>query len=92
MQLGCKLNGFNDLLAVTMAYVDEDGTSGSGEDLNMLDGHKPHPVVVSSGSGDRKRSRKATGDAIVDAMMEIASASKMRASVILKNEEKILYK
>lgn len=64
-----------------MAYVDEDGTSGSGEDLNMLDGHKPHPVVVSSGSGDRKRSRKATGDTIVDAMMEIAS-------VILKNEER----
>ncbi|CAL5208122.1 unnamed protein product [Lathyrus oleraceus] len=71
-----------------MAYVDEDGTSGSGEDLNMLDGHKPHPVVVSSGSGDRKRSGKATVDAIVDAMMEIASASKMRASVILKNEER----
>lgn len=71
-----------------MAYVDEDGSSGSGEDLNMLDGHKRHPVVVPSGSGGRKRSRKATGDAIVDAMLEIASASKMRASAILKNEDR----
>jgi hypothetical protein len=75
-------------LAVTMAYDDEDGTSGSGEDLNMLDGHKRRPtVVVPSGSGGRKRSRKATGDAIVDAMLEIAAASKMRASAILKNED-----
>ncbi|XP_058770691.1 uncharacterized protein LOC131644258 [Vicia villosa] len=71
-----------------MAYVDEDGTSASGDDLNMLDGHKPHPVVVRSGSGGQKRSRKVTGDAIVDAMLEIAAASKMRASVILKNEER----
>lgn len=69
-----------------MAYVDEDGTSDSGEDLNMLDGHKRRPtVVVPSGSGGRKR--KATGDAIVDAMLEIAAASKMRASAILKNED-----
>lgn len=69
-----------------MAYVDEDGTSDSGEDLNMLDGHKRRPtVVVPSGSGGRKR--KATRDAIVDAMLEIAAASKMRASAILKNED-----
>ncbi|WJX19025.1 hypothetical protein P8452_08761 [Trifolium repens] len=74
---------------VTMAYVDEDDSSGTGEDLNMLDGHKRHPVnAVPSGSGGRKRSRKATGDAIVDAMLEIASASKMRASAILKNEDR----
>jgi hypothetical protein len=72
-----------------MAYVDEDGSSGTGEDLNMLDRHKCHPVnVVPSASGGRKRSRKATGDAIVDAMLEIASASKMRASAILKNEDR----
>lgn len=71
-----------------MAYVDEDGSSGSAEDVNMLDGHKRHPVVVPSGSGGRKRSRKATGDAIVDAMLEIAAASKMRASAILKNEDR----
>ncbi|XP_004495445.1 uncharacterized protein [Cicer arietinum] len=72
-----------------MAYVDEDGSSGSGEDMNMLDGHKRHTaVVVPSGSSGRKRSRKATGDAIVDAMLEIAAASKMRASIILKNEDR----
>lgn len=69
-----------------MNYVDEDGSSGSGGDLNMLDGHKRHPVVVPSGS--RKRSRKASGDAIVDAMLEIAAASKMRATAILKNEDR----
>jgi hypothetical protein len=52
---------FATLLAVTMAYVDEDGSSGTGEDLNMLDRHKRHPVnVVPSASGGRKRSRKAT--------------------------------
>jgi hypothetical protein len=80
---------FATLLAVTMAYVDEDGSSGTGEDLNMLDRHKRHPVnVVPSASGGRKRSRKATGDAIVNAMLEIASASKMRASAILKNEDR----
>ncbi|QCE07536.1 hypothetical protein DEO72_LG9g2556 [Vigna unguiculata] len=70
-----------------MAYVDEDGSSGSGEDVHMLDGHKRHQVVVPSGSGGRKRSRKANGDAIVDAMLEIAAASKMRANAILKNED-----
>jgi hypothetical protein len=80
---------FATLLAVTMAYVDEDGSSDTGEDLNMLDGHKRHPVnVVPSGSSGRKRSRKATGDAIVNAMLEIASTSKMRASAILKNEDR----
>ncbi|KAG2402127.1 uncharacterized protein HKW66_Vig0233230 [Vigna angularis] len=71
-----------------MAYVDEDGSSGSGEDVHMLDGHKRHQVVVPSGSGGRKRSRKANGDAIVDAMLEIAAASKMRANAILKNEDR----
>ncbi|BAT94843.1 hypothetical protein VIGAN_08148800 [Vigna angularis var. angularis] len=76
------------LITVAMAYVDEDGSSGSGEDVHMLDGHKRHQVVVPSGSGGRKRSRKANGDAIVDAMLEIAAASKMRANAILKNEDR----
>lgn len=73
---------------VAMAYVDEDGTSGSGEDVHTLEGHKRHPVVVPSGSRGRKQSRKANGDAIVDAMLEIAAASKMRATAILKNEDR----
>ncbi|TKY51988.1 cell cycle checkpoint protein RAD17 [Spatholobus suberectus] len=76
------------VLHVAMAYEDEDGSSGSGEDVNLMDGHKRHPVVVASGSSGRKRSRKANGDAIVDAMLEIAAASKMRATAILKNEDR----
>ncbi|KAK6912240.1 Harbinger transposase-derived nuclease domain [Dillenia turbinata] len=35
-----------------------------------------------------KRSRKATGDAIVDAMLEIAAASKMRATALMKNGDR----
>ncbi|WJX71683.1 hypothetical protein P8452_55653 [Trifolium repens] len=69
-----------------MAYVDEDGSSGTGDDVNMLEGHKRQAGVPASGG--RKRSRKATGDAIVDAMMQIAAASKMRASAIMKNQDK----
>ncbi|KAL1569468.1 hypothetical protein AAHA92_00944 [Salvia divinorum] len=38
--------------------------------------------------GRHKRSRKATGDAIVDAMLEIAAASKMRAAAIMRTEER----
>lgn len=70
-----------------MNYAEEDGSSGSGDDLNMLDGHKRQAGVPSS-SSRRKRSRKATGDAIVDAMLEIAAASKMRANAIMKNEDR----
>ncbi|CDP11550.1 unnamed protein product [Coffea canephora] len=68
-------------------FGDEDASSGSGEDLNMLDGHSKRPSAT-PGSGRRKRSRKATGDAIVDAMLEIAAASKMRAAAIMRNEER----
>ncbi|KAJ6857951.1 hypothetical protein NC652_040469 [Populus alba x Populus x berolinensis] len=70
-----------------MAYVDEDGSSGSGDDVTMLDGHNKRQSVTPGGSGRGKRSRKATGDAIVDAMLEIAAASKMRAAAIMKNED-----
>lgn len=68
-------------------FVDEDGSSGSGEEANMLDGHNKLQSVTSH-SGRRKRSRKATSDAIVDAMLEIAAASKMRAAAIMRNEER----
>ena len=71
-----------------MNYVDDDASSGSGDDVNMLDGHNKRQSVTPSNSGRRKRSRKATGDAIVDAMLEIAAASKMRASAIMKNEDR----
>ncbi|XVF58909.1 hypothetical protein PTKIN_Ptkin07bG0103800 [Pterospermum kingtungense] len=74
--------------SATMNYVDDDASSGSGDDVNMLDGHNKRQSVMPSSSGRRKRSRKATGDAIVDAMLEIAAASKMRASAIMKNEDR----
>ncbi|KAJ9177071.1 hypothetical protein P3X46_012323 [Hevea brasiliensis] len=74
--------------AAPMAYLDEDASSGSGDDGNMLDGHNKRQSVTPSSSGRHKRSRKATGDAIVDAMLEIAAASKMRASAIMKNEDR----
>ncbi|CAM8994332.1 unnamed protein product [Rhodiola kirilowii] len=70
----------------TMNFADDDGTSGSGDDMSMLDGHKRQSGMPSS-SAPRKRGRKATGDAIVDAMLEIAAASKMRATAIMKNED-----
>ncbi|XP_051140375.1 uncharacterized protein LOC127257894 [Andrographis paniculata] len=68
-------------------FVDEDGTSGSGEEANMLDVHNKLPSMTSN-SGRCKRSRKATSDAIVDAMLEIAAASKMRAAAIMRNDER----
>ncbi|KAK9291531.1 hypothetical protein L1049_019479 [Liquidambar formosana] len=71
-----------------MTFMDDDASSGSGEDMNMLDGNNKRQSAMPSGSGRRKRSRKATGDAIVDAMLEIAAASKMRASAIMKNEDR----
>ncbi|BAT73440.1 hypothetical protein VIGAN_01092200 [Vigna angularis var. angularis] len=48
----------------------------------------PTTVFVPSSSGGQKRSRKANGDAIVDAMLEIVIASKMRVNAILKNDDK----
>ncbi|KAK3205092.1 hypothetical protein Dsin_019138 [Dipteronia sinensis] len=71
-----------------MNYVDEDGTWGSWDDTNMLDGQSKHQSVTPSSSGRSKISCKTAGDAIVDAMLEIAAASKMRASAIMKNEER----
>jgi hypothetical protein len=70
-----------------MNFMDEDASSGSGDDANVLDGNK-HQSGIPSNSGRRKRSRKATGDAIVDAMLEIAAASKMRSTAIMKNEDR----
>lgn len=68
-------------------FVDGEASSGSGDEGNMLDGHNKHQTVIPL-SGRHKRSRKATGDAIVDAMLEIAAASKMRAAAIMRNEER----
>ncbi|CAK9154795.1 unnamed protein product [Ilex paraguariensis] len=73
-------------MSVDPTFIDEDASSGSGEDVNLLDGHSKRQSTTPR-SGRRKRSRKAAGDAIVDAMLEIAAASKMRAAAIMKNEE-----
>lgn len=73
---------------VPLNLVDEDASSGSREEMNVVDGHNKRQSAVPSGSGRQKRSRKATGDAIVDAMLEIAAASKMRAAAIMKNEDR----
>lgn len=70
------------------AFVDEDASSGSGEDVSMLDGRTKRQSATQNSGGRRKRSRKATGDAIVEAMLEIAAASKMRAAALMKNEER----
>lgn len=69
--------------------VDEDGSSGSGEEMNVVDGHNinKRQSAVPSSSGHQKRSRKAAGDAIVDAMLEIAAASKMRAAAMMKDDQ-----
>lgn len=72
---------------VPMNFGEEDASSGSGDDVHLLDGHKRQAGVPSS-SSRRKRSRKATGDAIVDAMLEIAAVSKMRTNAIMKNEDR----
>ncbi|CAI0401881.1 unnamed protein product [Linum tenue] len=69
-----------------MAYGDEDVSSGSADGANTMDGHNKRPSGTPAGSG-RKRGRKATGDAIVDAMLEIAAASKLRAAAIMKSED-----
>ncbi|XP_050366468.1 uncharacterized protein LOC126784929 isoform X2 [Argentina anserina] len=53
----------------------------------MLDGNK-HQSGMPSNLGRRKRSRKATCDAIVDAMLDLAAASKMRTTAIMKNEDR----
>ncbi|KAK6912237.1 Harbinger transposase-derived nuclease domain [Dillenia turbinata] len=68
-------------------FVDEDGSSGSGEDVNLIDGNNKR-LSAAPNSDRRKRSRKATGDAIVDAMLEIAAASKMRATALMKNGDR----
>ncbi|CAJ1952435.1 unnamed protein product [Sphenostylis stenocarpa] len=76
------------LFAGAMTYVDDDGSSGSGDDGNILDEQKRQAGTPSNSCGGRKRGRRATGSAIVDAMLELVAASKMRASAIVKNEER----
>lgn len=69
---------------------DDEVSYGSGDEVNVIDGHnKRMPATPSSGAGPtRKRGRKACGDSIVEAMLEIAAASKMRAAALTKNGDR----
>ncbi|KAF3542227.1 hypothetical protein DY000_02000377 [Brassica cretica] len=75
---------------------DDEPSYGSGDEVNIADGHsKRIPAAAaattpsSAGSGPtRKRSRKACGDAIVEAMLEIAAASKMRAAALANSGDR----
>ncbi|KAI4330082.1 hypothetical protein MLD38_028390 [Melastoma candidum] len=78
--------GANILLLV--GSMDDEGSSGSRDDRKVMDGHDGQPAGTASNSGQKKRGRKAHGDAIVDAMLEIAAASRMRANAILRNEDR----
>ncbi|XP_059315070.1 uncharacterized protein LOC132065613 isoform X6 [Lycium ferocissimum] len=76
---------FSEFLGMSAepALRDEDASSGSGEDLNMLDGQSKHQTVTPN-----LGHRKATGDATVDSMLEIATTSKMSEATIMRNEER----
>ncbi|CAA7027026.1 unnamed protein product [Microthlaspi erraticum] len=68
---------------------DDEPSSGSGDEVNVINGHSKRTPATPSGSGPtRKRSRKASGDAIVEAMLEIAAASKLRAAALTKNGDR----
>ncbi|CAF2118976.1 hypothetical protein BRARA_C00354 [Brassica rapa] len=75
-----------------MSGDDDEPSYGSGDEVNITDGHNkriPPATPSSAASGPtRKRSRKACGDAIVEAMLEIAAASKMRAAALANNGDR----
>ncbi|CAH8392270.1 unnamed protein product [Eruca vesicaria subsp. sativa] len=78
-----------------MSGDDEEPSYGSGDELNNIDGQHnkriPAATTPSSAAASgpaRKRSRKACGDAIVEAMLEIAAASKMRAAALSNNVDR----
>ncbi|KAM7256703.1 hypothetical protein ACFE04_012444 [Oxalis oulophora] len=85
--------------AADMSFLDGDASSPSGDDTTLDGGGGGGGGRGGGGGGGgvkrnnsvtprSKRSRKATGDAIVDAMLEIAAASKLRATAIMKHEDK----
>ncbi|KAF8081705.1 hypothetical protein N665_0870s0027 [Sinapis alba] len=83
-----------------MSGDDDEPSSGSGDEVNVIDGHNKRSIpsaaaaattpssAATSGPTTRKRSRKACGDAIVEAMLEIAAASKMRAAALTNNGDR----
>ncbi|KAJ0235340.1 hypothetical protein HA466_0269250 [Hirschfeldia incana] len=82
-----------------MSGDDEEPSYGSGDEINVIDGHNNKRSIPSAAAATtpssaaasgptRKRSRKACGDAIVEAMLEIAAASKMRAAALANNGDR----
>ncbi|MCL7046204.1 hypothetical protein MKW94_014029 [Papaver nudicaule] len=66
-----------------------DASSSSGDDVDISNGRNKRKSAAASSPGPRKRNRKgAPGDVIVEAMLEIAAASKMRAAAMSKNEDR----
>ncbi|KAI3872158.1 hypothetical protein MKW98_011650 [Papaver atlanticum] len=66
-----------------------DASSSSGDDVDISNGRNKRKTAAASSPGPRKRNRKGgPGDAIVEAMLEIAAASKMRAAAMAKNEDR----
>lgn len=63
---------------------DELSSGGSGDEVHVINGHnKRIPTAPSGGSvPSRRRNRKAGGVAMVEAMLELAAASKMRAAAL----------
>lgn len=61
---------------------EEELSSGaSGDEVHVINGHNKR-VPTAPSAPPRKRNRKAGGDAIVEAMLAIAAASKMRAAAL----------
>ncbi|KAI3918386.1 hypothetical protein MKX01_041706 [Papaver californicum] len=57
-------------------------SSRSGDDVDISNGWNKRESVAASSPGPRKRNHKVgPGDDIVEAMLEIAAASKMRATI-----------
>lgn len=66
--------------------MEDDASSSSGEDINIPNGSKKLRSAASLSSTRSKRTRKAPSDAIVDAMLEIAAASKLRANAMRSDD------
>ncbi|PIA47194.1 hypothetical protein AQUCO_01400109v1 [Aquilegia coerulea] len=68
--------------------VQDDASSSSEEDVNIPNGSNKRPSTTLLNSTRRKRNRKGPNDAIVDAMLEIAAASKLRANAMMRSNDR----
>ncbi|KAL5704133.1 hypothetical protein ACHQM5_022605 [Ranunculus cassubicifolius] len=70
------------------AVMDDDASSSSGDDVNNANGSNKRRSTTSLNSTRRKRNRKTPSDVIVEAMLEIAAASKLRANAVMRNDDR----